>query len=142
MDFLPTDWKSFIWGVAVAGLGIFLAAVLKKFGEDAYVLIKSKWFGPKPSGGVIDVPSKTMVLIPVSGQSAFWWHMGSSGDQPLMQIVGRFNVTNISKHSIFVMSAKLRKPKAVGYAHVRAQKSNTFSDRHSIPPGGVSELSF
>lgn len=102
----------------------------------------SALFGPKLSVGGIDVPSKTMVLIPVTHPNALWWHMGSAGDRPLMQIVGRFNVTNISKHSIFVMAAKLRKPKAVGYAHVRAQKSNTFSDRHSIPPGGISELSF
>ena len=47
MDFLPTDWKSFVWGVAVGGFGAFFTGFLKKFGEDAYAALKSKWF-PKP----------------------------------------------------------------------------------------------
>lgn len=47
MDFLPTDWKSFIWGVAVGGLGAIFSGFLKKFGEDAYVALKARWF-PKP----------------------------------------------------------------------------------------------
>lgn len=47
MSFLPTDWNSFIWGVAVGGLGAFFTAFPKKFGEDAYAVLKSKCF-PKP----------------------------------------------------------------------------------------------
>ena len=65
-----------------------------------------------------------MVLIPVSRSNALWWHMGAVGDQPAMQIVGDLNVTNISKYGVFVMGAKLRKPKAVGHAVVRAHDEN------------------
>lgn len=59
-----------------------------------------------------------------------------------MQIVGDLNVTNISKCGVFVMGAKLRKPKAVGHALVRANESNMYSTKHIIPQGGVSDLRF
>lgn len=96
----------------------------------------------KPPVGVIDVPSKTMVLIPVSRSNALWWHMGSMGDQPAMQIVGDLNITNISKYDVVVMGAKLRKPKAVGHALVRAHDSSMYSSKHSIPQGSISDLRF
>lgn len=99
-------------------------------------------FKPKPLVGVIEVPSKTMVLIPVARQNALWWHMGAMGDQPAMQIVGDLNVTNISKYGVFVMGAKLKKPKAIGHALVRAHDSNMYGTKHVIPQGGVSDLRF
>jgi hypothetical protein len=143
MGFLPTDWKSFVWGAAVVGaLGAFFGAVLKKLGEDAYARLKSKWFGLKSSGGAVEIPSETMVLIPSPGHNALWWHMVSTGDQPAMQIGGELNVTNISKCGVYAMGAKLRKPKAFGYALMRAHGSNVYSFEHSIPPGRVSELQF
>ncbi|MGJ7488601.1 hypothetical protein ACSFA2_25270 [Variovorax sp. LT2P21] len=85
-------------------------------------------FKPKPLVGVIEVPSKTMVLIPVARQNALWWHMGAMGDQPAMQIVGDLNVTNISKYGVFVMGAKLKKPEAIGHALVRAHDSNMYGE--------------
>lgn len=60
----------------------------------------------------------------------------------MMQIVGALNVTNISTYGIFVMAAKLRKPKAVGHALVRAHDSNMYSSKHVIPEGAVGDLSF
>ena len=59
-----------------------------------------------------------------------------------MQIVGDLNVTNISKYGVFVMGAKLKKPKAIGHALVRAHDSNRYGTKHIIPQGGVSDLRF
>lgn len=97
---------------------------------------------PKPSVGVMDVPPRTMVLIPASRPNALWWHMGAMGDKPAMQIVGELHITNISKYGVFVMGAKLRKPKAVGYAMVRSQESNMYGTKHVVPEGAVSDLTF
>jgi hypothetical protein len=102
----------------------------------------ASFFKPKLLVGLIDVPARTMVLIPASRSNALWWHMGSVGSEPAMQIVGDLNVTNISKYGIFVMGAKLRKPKAVGHALVRAQNSNLYDSTDMIPEGAVSELRF
>lgn len=102
----------------------------------------SSLFRSGTSAGIIDVPKKTLILIPVSRQNALWWHMGSMGDQPAMQIVGDLNVTNISKYGVFVMGARLRKPRAVGHAMVRAHDSDMYGTKHVIPQGGISDLRF
>lgn len=99
-------------------------------------------FRPSSPVGVIDVPKKTLILIPVSRQNALWWHMGAIGDQPAMQIVGDLNITNISKYGVFVMGARLRKPRAVGHALVRAHDSNMYGTKHVIPQGAISDLRF
>lgn len=99
-------------------------------------------FKGKPIAGTIEIPPKTMILIPVARDNALWWHMGSMGDQPAMQIVGDLNVTNISKYGVYVMGAKLRKPKAVGHAFVRAQGSDMYDTKSIIPEGGVTDLRF
>lgn len=129
----------FVAGIVIALLAI-LSTIFGWFGKAWRWA--SSLFRPKPPVGVIDVPSKTMVLIPVLRQNALWWHMGAMGDQPMMQIVGELNVTNISKYGVYVMGAKLRKPRAVGHALVRAQDSNIYSQADIIPQGGVSALRF
>ena len=124
----------------ILGLLAIIAIIFGWFGK-AWRWVFSL-FRPKAPVGIIEVPSKTMVLIPVAHQNALWWCMGAMGDQPMMQIVGDLNVTNISKYGVHVMGAKLRKPRAVGHANVRAQDSNTCSQAHIIPQGGVSHLRF
>jgi hypothetical protein len=85
-------------------------------------------------------PTKTVILIPVWRQNALWWHMGLMGDQPAMQIAGELGVTNISKSHVYLMGAKLRKPKTVGHTYVRVPGSNILS--YTIPEGGVGDLRF
>jgi len=138
---MPFDLQSAQIAVAlVIGLLTILGTIFGWFG-NAWRYISSL-FKQKPAVGVIDVPSKTMILIPVSRHNALWWHMGAMGDQPAMQIVGDLNVTNISKYGVFVMGAKLRKPKAVGHALVREHDSNMYGTKHVIPQGAVSDLRF
>jgi hypothetical protein len=98
---------------------------------------------PKGSAGVIDVPKKTLILMPASQPNALWWHMGSRGDRPAMQIVGDLNATNISRYCVSVMGAKLRKPRAIGDALVSAHDdSGIYSTKNIIPQRGVSDLRF
>lgn len=129
---MPFDLQSAQFAVSIViGLLTILGTIFGWFGKAWRWA--SSLFRAKPSVGIIDVPSKTMVLIPVSRQNALWWHMGAMGNQPAMQIVGDLNVTNISKYGVFVMGAKLRKPKAVGHALVRTHDSNMHSQKHIIP---------
>lgn len=138
---MPFDLQSAQVAVAVViGILTILGTIFGWFGKAWHW--GASLFNPKPLVGVIEVPSKTMVLIPVARQNALWWHMGAMGDQPAMQIVGDLNVTNISKYGVFVMGAKLKKPKAIGHALVRAHDSNMYGTKHIIPQGGVSDLRF
>ena len=138
---MPFDLQSAQVAIGVViGILTILGTIFGSFGKTWRWVMSL--FKPRPLVGVIEVPSKTMVLIPVARQNALWWHMGAMGDQPAMQIVGDLNVTNISKYGVFVMGAKLRKPKAIGHALVRAHDSNMYSTKHVIPQGGVSDLRF
>ena len=125
-------------GVAIGVLTI-LGTIFGWFGKAWRWL--AALFKAKPSAGTIEVPSKTMILIPMSRLNALWWHMGAVGNEPAMQIVGDLNVTNISKYGVFVMGARLRKPKAVGHALVRAHNGSMYGP-HVIPSGAVSDLRF
>lgn len=124
----------------VGGLVVVLGTIFGWLGKSLTWI--SSRLGAKPQVGVIAVPAKTMVLIPVSGSNALWWHMGAVGKQPAMQIVGDLNVTNISHYDVCVMGVKLKKPKATGHAVVRAQNSKLYSSSHIIPQGGLSDLRF
>lgn len=138
---MPFDFESakVALGVATAALGV-LGTIFGWFGKTWRWL--TSHLAPKPVKGVIDVPSKTLICMPVSRPNALWWHMGSNGSEPAMQIVGDLNVTNIAKRGVYVMEAKLRRPKAVGHAIVRAQNSNLYDTKHIIPQGGISDLRF
>lgn len=48
------NWKSFLWGVAVGALALFFAGFMKKFGEDVYRSLKSKWFPGPPEPVKVD----------------------------------------------------------------------------------------
>src|SRR5438105_15855662 len=64
---------------------------------------------------VIDIPRRSVILVPAALPGGRWWHMRTLGVRPAMQIAGYLNVTNISKYDVRLMGAKLRKPKAVGW---------------------------
>jgi hypothetical protein len=138
---MPTDLQSLQIAVGIIiGLLTIIGTVFGWFGKTWRWA--ASFFRSKPVTGIIDVPAKTIILVPMSRLNACWWHMGSMGDQPGMQIVGDLNVTNISKYGVVLMGAKLRKPKAVGHAIVRAHDSNVYSTKNMIPRGAVSDLRF
>jgi hypothetical protein len=99
-------------------------------------------FKAKSTVGVIEVPTKTVILIPVARPDALWWHMGSMDSQPVMQIAGDLSATNISKFEIVLMGAKLRKPNASGLALVSERGSHICTQKNAIPLGAVSGLRF
>lgn len=105
---MPFDLQTAEIAVTVVmGLLTIVGTILGWFGS-AWRWMSSVFKRNHPVG-VIDVPSKTMILIPVLRDNALWWHMGTMGNQPVMQIVGDLNITNIYKYGVFVMGTKLRK---------------------------------
>lgn len=47
MSILPTDWPSFVWGLAIGALGAFFTGFLKKAGEESWLMLKKRLF-PEP----------------------------------------------------------------------------------------------
>jgi hypothetical protein len=94
-----------------------------------------KLFGGKVKSDVqFDIPKKTIIVTPVPGHFNTWWHMGSWSGSPAMQVVGDFNVTNITKYNIFLCAAKMKKTKQLGHV--------TVKEFNEIPPMRDSALRF
>ena len=58
------DWKSFLWGVGVGGLGAFFTGFLRKLGEDVYRTVKSKLFPEPPEPVRVDKSFKPSAFDP------------------------------------------------------------------------------
>lgn len=138
---MPIDFESAKIAIAIV-LGVLAILGMLFGGIGKARRWASSFSNRKQFADLLEVPKETMVLLPVSSQSALWWHMGSLGEQPVMQIVGNLYATNISKHDVIVMGAKLRKPKAVGHTMAGAHNSNTYHQHHRIPQSGISDLHF
>lgn len=137
---MPIDLQSVQIAVTITiGVLTILGVIFGWFGKVWHWGLSR--FRPKVEVGVIDIPKRTVILLPMTRPNALWWHMGAIGDQPAMQIVGDLNVTNISKVGVYLMGARLRKPKAFGDVAVRAQGSHVYG-RHMIPKGTLSDLRF
>jgi hypothetical protein len=61
-------------------------------------------------------------------------------NEPAMQIVGRWYVTNITTSDVRVLAARLRRRSPTGMVATRDIESNRLG-RVSIPPGDTSEVS-
>lgn len=93
----------------------------------------------KHDDSVFVIPKKTIAIVPLARTNACWWHMGSSGDKPAMQVVASYFVTNITKYNVIITVAKLQKSGTLGHADVKDSQSNYWG-KYSLPPGGSSEL--
>lgn len=95
----------------------------------------------KPSAHVYQIPEKTIVLIKKSSPNTTWWHMGSSGGNPAMQIVGKFTVTNVTKFNILLTLVKMKKPKALGRVMCRKVDEKIYGG-YMIPDRATTDLSY
>ncbi|MDT7042950.1 hypothetical protein [Candidatus Nitronereus thalassa] len=130
------DELSLIIGVIVGALTIFvyLKGFLGWIAEKARNIFK-------PSDAIHNIPRKTLVLLPKSNPNTTWWHMGASGGEPAMQIVGHFTVTNISKFNVLPTLVKMKKPKILGHVMCRKMNENIYGS-FMIPGGGTTDLSY
>lgn len=92
------------------------------------------WAYPKPSM-LIEVPKRTMMVFPETSPNACWWHMGAQVNDPIMQIVGDVRVTSIYKRNILIAAARLKKPRAMGGAHI-------FNGDDVLPAEAVARVRF
>lgn len=69
-----------------------------------------------------------------------WWHMGTSGGQPAMRVVGNWNVRNTTDGPVDILAARLVNPKTDGSVLTRRHDGVIFG-RYTLPPGATTEIS-
>jgi hypothetical protein len=90
--------------------------------------IKYRSFHHKPS-----LPKQTIKVTPAVaiGMCNFFWHLGSQGNQPGMDIRGEFIVTNITNQPIKLVGAKIKKSKVMGEV-LMSSNGNILLPGHAI----------
>src|SRR5436190_16863332 len=75
MSLVPTDWSSFLWGIAIGALGTFFTGFFKKLGEDSWIALKRRLFPEAPEEQLnrkdIELYEKLLQLFP-SGVVRFY----------------------------------------------------------------------
>ncbi|MEZ5460782.1 hypothetical protein [Dokdonella sp.] len=136
---MPPDLSQLqiIAGIALTAVTV-MGVVFGWFGK-LWVGLKHV-FMRKESSALLEVPSKTLVVLPLSAAGACWWHMGSSGGEPAMQIVAEFKCTNISVYDALITGAQLRKPRSFGMVLTQSQGESIYGS-YPIPTRATSQVS-
>jgi hypothetical protein len=69
----------------------------------------------------------------VADYKGSWWHMGAIKDNPAMQIVGSWYITNILDYSIKICRVELKKPKIYGNIFIKKHDQNIYGDFFILP---------
>ena len=134
----PTTIGAWI-GVAVAAGGVIAGSV--KFAFWVY----DEWQRRKNHQGFV-VPKKTL-QIAGKIESNYWWGMGKRGDEPTMQIVGSFFISNISSVPVRVPQAELRygflgRKRVNGIVMVPRSAKDNLHGFYDIPPNETRNAPF
>jgi hypothetical protein len=94
----------------------------------------------------LSVPRNTLVLA-MKLPSNYCWRMGKHGDDPTMQIVGSFFVTNVAAVLVRISQVELRygffgRHRASGSVMDANDGSQRMDGMCELPPGGTRDVSF
>ncbi len=122
--------------------GAFAGAV--KFGFWAYDQIQKR---RQTAAQGYAIPPRTLTVT-LQQQREYWWHMGSMREDPTMQIVGHFLVSNIYSMPVRVVEAELRyglfgRKRVNGDVSISQHlNSNFYDESFAIPPNDTRKMSF
>lgn len=115
-----------------------MVAYMKGF--FSWIWGKFKMIVSKKEDGTIAIPKKTLSVLVKGAGNDCWWHIGKSGDNPSMQLVAHFTVTNICKFGVLPVSAKMNRPKIQGHVMTRKHDQDIYGS-YVIPKGIITEVS-
>jgi len=99
----------------------------------------------KPSR-TIDIPKKTLILMPDMHSHSLNWGLGKVGDKEAMQITGDLQATNISHYAIRISGITLLRPEDVDIVTrivmVGDPESRMYSHKNFIPAGQIGDVRF
>lgn len=101
--------------------------------------------GRKPQHS-IDIPKKTLILLPDIDTYSLRWGLGKAGEKQAMQIIGALQATNTSRYAIRVSGIKLLQPTDIDIltriVTVEDFESGMHSTRNLFPAGQIGEVVF
>jgi hypothetical protein len=139
------------WGKVVAwlaGVGGLLTVIRNGQSVIGGIVSAFKWligFFTKLPATTDGIPKRTVVLIQETRINALWWHQGTWGDKPMLQVVGDFMVTNIWTKEIKLPAAELRYRQGLVRKRWRGDASvkdvdSVYHGRYAIPPNVMTPM--
>ena len=118
----------------IGGIAALLAIIgyVMKWGRATL-----RWLEGLARRSSTSVPRKTIRVV--AHHQTPWWHMGSVGGKPAMQVASHWYVTNITDRPIFVLTARLVSPKTGGMVATRHHERNLYGT-FPIAPGATTEM--
>src|SRR5215467_8037839 len=102
--------------------------------------------GGKQPDDYIDIPNKTLILVPDMAPYALRWGLGKAGDEEAMQISGTLQATNTSRYAIRAAGIKLLHPRDLviltRLVTIADPESRMHGTGNLIAPGRIGDLSF
>jgi hypothetical protein len=91
------------------------------------------------------IPPRTLTVA-LQQQREYWWHMGGIGQNPAMQIVGHFTVTNIYSRPVHAVQVELRyglfgRKSIIGDLSMSQSLVSNHYGAFAIPPGDTRNAS-
>jgi hypothetical protein len=91
------------------------------------------------------IPPRTLTVV-LQQQGEYWWHMGGVCQDPAMQIVGHFTVTNIYSRPVRAVQIELRyglfgRKTIIGDLSISQSLNSNHYDAFAIPPGDTRNAS-
>ncbi len=96
-------------------------------------------FSRSDSPSAPKIPKQTIRLVPTAHEVSNFWSTCTVSGSPAMQLVGHFNVTNITESDIRLPVARMKRPKLLGEVSIMPAGSRTYGT-HPLPPGEMTEL--
>ena len=121
---------------ALAGLVAIIGSIFVAFRWGKTVFTWVATFAVRRDGPVR--PRKTIQIVEHPQRP--WWHMGSSGSDPAMQIVSHWYVTNVTDQPVNVLAARMLWPKTSGAVDTKHHDRDIYG-RYVVPPGLTTEVS-
>lgn len=123
--------------VATISALIFIAAALMAFTKKGRDIVKSirQWVFSKIRR---QVPRETLRIVPNWHER--WWHMGTSRNEPAMQVVTRLHVTNITQEPVKLLSASIKPTNTPGNVSTQHPERNIYGGYPILPKRTASVL--
>lgn len=126
-----------LWLTAIVGIFTILGIVTGTF-KRAFLRLRQLALAFRPD---LAVPRRTVSLVQAPHQNALWWHMGSLGDSPAMQVVGDLKVTNVATVPVVLPAVRMKKPAALGFVSVQGPDLDGHGE-YPLEPGICRDLRF
>jgi hypothetical protein len=111
----------------LAGATLALLTILGKFLGGLGWLRKKIAAARAGSAALVEIPARTLILVPACTPSACRWSLDRFGGRVAMRVICEVKATNVCKYAVALLRAGMQKPSVTGCVRVQADSGGDAS---------------